>query len=216
MEGAGASAQPGPGQQLTQLATGSLILLMGGFTPWVAIKMFHFTGDVLGSAHAYAAQAPSGARAVLAAPQKVNAIHSQASHTAAKFKSPGGGTPTGNEPPKDDAAPLKEESRQGGHRGGPVRPAASGKGQPAAAAAKPLAAGTGSSAAAGGSGSAAAAGGSGAAAAVAAPVAVAAATVTAAKKAATAASSGAAQAAPEPPTSPVQEWPRRNKPTEKP
>jgi type IV secretion system protein TrbL len=215
MEGAGMSAHPGPGQQLTQLATGSLILLMGGFAPWAAIKMFHFTGDALQSAHASVAQAPSGAQTVLAAPQKVNAIHSQASHTAAKFKSPGGGTPTGNEPPKDDAAPLKEESGQGGHRGGPVSPAASGKGQPAASTAKPLPTGTGSSAA-GGSGGTATAGGSTAAAAVVAPVVVAAATVTAAKKAATAAANGAAQAAPEPPTSPVQEWPRRHIPTEKP
>ena len=33
IEGAGMTAQPGPGQQLTQLATGSLILLMGGFAP---------------------------------------------------------------------------------------------------------------------------------------------------------------------------------------
>jgi type IV secretion system protein TrbL len=211
MEGAGASAHPGPGQQLTQLATGSLILLMGGFAPWVAIKMFHFTGDVLGSAHSYVAQAPSGARTVLAAPQKVNAIHSQASHAAAKFKNTGGGPPAGNEPPKDDAAPLKEESGQGGHRGGPVSPAAAGKGQPAAANAKPLAAGTGTSATAGGSGGAAAAGGSAAAAAVVAPVVVAAATVTAAKKAATAAANGSAQATPEPPTSAVQEWPRRHR-----
>ena len=38
----------------TQLATGSLILLLGGFAPWAAIKMFHFTGDALHSAHATA------------------------------------------------------------------------------------------------------------------------------------------------------------------
>jgi hypothetical protein len=48
-----------PGQQLTQIATGSLILLLAGFAPWAAIKMFHFTGDALHSAHATAA--PSGA-----------------------------------------------------------------------------------------------------------------------------------------------------------
>jgi type IV secretion system protein TrbL len=46
-QGAGMSAQPGPGQQLTQIATGSLILLLAGFAPWAAIKMFHFTGCAL-------------------------------------------------------------------------------------------------------------------------------------------------------------------------
>jgi len=34
-EGAGISAHPGPGQQLTQVATGSLILLLAGFAPWL-------------------------------------------------------------------------------------------------------------------------------------------------------------------------------------
>ena len=211
MEGAGLSAQPGPGQQLTQLATGSLILLLGGFAPWAAIKMFHFTGDALHSAHATAVQAPSGARTVLAAPQKVNAMHSQASHAAAKFKGVGGGMPDGNQPPKDSAELLKEKPGQGGNPGGRVSPALGDKGQQAAATAKPLAAGTGSSAAAGGSGGAVVAGGSVAAAAVVAPVVVAAATVTAAKKAGTSAANAASQSAPEPPTSPVQEWPRRGR-----
>jgi hypothetical protein len=129
MEGAGMSAQPGPGQQLTQLATGSLILLMGGFAPWAAIKMFHFTGDVLGSAHAYAAQAPSGARTVLAAPQKVNAIHTHVSHAAAKFKSAGAGTPAADQPPQESADPPKNNPAQNAHPGGHVRPAAANQGQ---------------------------------------------------------------------------------------
>lgn len=211
MEGAGLSAQPGPGQQLTQLATGSLILLLGGFAPWAAIKMFHFTGDALHSAHATAVLAPSGARTVLAAPQKVNALHSQASHAAAKFTGVGGGMADGNQPPTDSAELLKEKPGQGGNPGGRVSPALGDKGQQTAATAKPLAAGTGSSAAAGGSGGAAVAGGSVAAAAVVAPAVVAAATVTAAKKAGTSAANAASQGAPEPPASPVQEWPHRGR-----
>ena len=211
MEGAGMSAQAGPGQQLTQMATGSLILLLGGFAPWAAIKMFHFTGDALHSAHATAVLAPSGARTVLAAPQKVNAMHSQASHAEAKFKGVGGGMADGNQPPKESAELLKEKPGQGGNPGGRVSPALGDKGQQAAATAKPLAAGTGSSAAAGGSGGAVVAGGSVAAAAVVAPVVVAAATVTAAKKAGTSAANAASQAAPEPPASPVQEWPHRGR-----
>ena len=76
VEGAG-QAGDGIGQGMTQLATGSLILLMGGFAPWVAIKMFHFTGDALAGAHAYAAQAPAGAATVIAAPQKMHALHTR-------------------------------------------------------------------------------------------------------------------------------------------
>lgn len=216
MEGAGMSAQPGPGQQLTQLATGSLILLMGGFAPWAAIKMFHFTGDALQSAHASVAQAPSGARTVLAAPQKASAMHSQASHAAAKLSGTGAG-PVRNEPRKESAELLKDKPGAGGNPDGRVHPAASGNGLPPATA-KTLAAGTGSSAAgagsstvAGGSGGAAAAGGSVAAAAVVAPLVVGAAAVTAAKKAATATARGAGQASPAPPPSPVQEWPHRQR-----
>jgi type IV secretion system protein TrbL len=212
IEGAGMSAQPGPGQELTQLATGSLILLMGGFAPWAAIKMFHFTGDALHTAHASVAQAPGGARSVLAAPQKLNAMHSQASHAVGKFSSStGAGTPARSQPPRESTEILTEKpSPHGGPGGGVVSPSVAGGGQPTAATAKSIGAGTGSSATAGGSGCAAAAGGSAAAAAVVAPAAVAAATVTAAKKAATAATSSAGQAAPPPApaASPVQDWPR--------
>lgn len=87
-EGAGLVSHSGAGQELTQVATGALILLMGGFAPWVAIKMFQFAGDSLHSAHSVAAQAPSGARVALAAPQKVNHLHTQAHHTAGKFHKP--------------------------------------------------------------------------------------------------------------------------------
>jgi len=65
----------GVAQTGTQLAAGSLILLMGGFSPWIAIKMFSFAGDTLHAAHVTAAQASTGARTVVAAPQKVAALH---------------------------------------------------------------------------------------------------------------------------------------------
>jgi type IV secretion system protein TrbL len=203
IEGAGMSAQPGPGQQLTQLATGSLILLMGGFAPWAAIKMFNFTGDVLHSAHATAAQAPSGARTVLGAPEKVNTMHSQASHAVGKFSGAGASTPAGNQPPKESADLLTEKPAPGGHPGVGVSAAGADKGLPAASAAKPLGSAAGSSAA--GTGSSAAAVGSVGAAAVAVPVVVAAATVIAAKKVATAGTNAAGQAAPAPPKSPIRE-----------
>lgn len=70
LNGAG-QAGPAPTQGVTQLAAGSLILLMGGFAPWVAIRMFSFAGDTLYAAHASAGHAASGARAVASTPQKV-------------------------------------------------------------------------------------------------------------------------------------------------
>lgn len=77
LNGAG-MAGPQPTQVATQLAVGSLILLMGGLAPWIAIRMFHFAGDSLHAAHTTAVQAPAGARAVISAPQKVSAATWQA------------------------------------------------------------------------------------------------------------------------------------------
>jgi type IV secretion system protein TrbL len=77
LDGAG-QAGSGPTQAFTQLSAGSLILLMGGLSPWVAIRMFHFAGDTLYAAHATAAQGAAGARSVVAAPHKVTSVQSQA------------------------------------------------------------------------------------------------------------------------------------------
>jgi type IV secretion system protein TrbL len=145
MDGAGMATQPGPGQQLTEIATGSLILLMAGFAPWAAIKMFHFTGDALHTAHATAMTAPNGARTVLSAPQKVNLMHSQASHAAAKFSGSGPSTPTSTRSPKDSADLLNANATPAGP-GGPANPAATDAGLPATTAAKPVGSAAGSSA----------------------------------------------------------------------
>jgi len=67
-----------PTQVVSQLAVGSLILLMGGFAPWIAIRMFHFAGDALQAAHATASQSSAGAKTVIAAPQKVSSAMWQA------------------------------------------------------------------------------------------------------------------------------------------
>jgi type IV secretion system protein TrbL len=203
MEGAGISAHPGPGQQLTQVATGSLILLLAGFAPWLAIKMFHFTGDALHTAHASAATAPNGARAVLGAPQKVNTMHSQATHAANKFSGRGTAAPAGTQPPKESADSLKGTPGHDRHPGGPASHAGTTTRLPAATTAKPVSAAAGPSATGTGS-SAAAAGSIGAVAAIAAPVVVAAGAAAATKKAVTATADGVRQAAPAPPKSPVQ------------
>lgn len=87
----------GATQTTTQLAAGGLVLLMGGFAPWVAIKMFSFAGDTLYAAHATAGQASAGARTVISAPQKVTALQYQARALMPSSSSPsssgGGWTP---------------------------------------------------------------------------------------------------------------------------
>lgn len=64
----------GGGQGATQLAAGSLILMMGGFAPWMAMRMFSFAGDTIHAAHASVGQATAGGHAVIAAPQKVSSM----------------------------------------------------------------------------------------------------------------------------------------------
>lgn len=100
----------------TQLAAGSLILLMGGFSPWIAIRMFSFAGDTLQAAHLTASQASSGARTVVAAPQKVAALHWQvgrlagaSSATTATQRLPR--QPTGADSTTNEPAPTSEAPR---------------------------------------------------------------------------------------------------------
>lgn len=69
-QGAGMSSRE-PGQVGTQIAIGALILLLGGLSPWLAIRMCVFVGDSLYAAHLQAGQATTGARLAMAAPQKV-------------------------------------------------------------------------------------------------------------------------------------------------
>jgi hypothetical protein len=77
LNGAGQSGN-GVTQSTTQLAGGALVLLLGGLSPWLAIRMFHFAGDTLYAAQATSGHATSGARAAISAPQKVAAITTQA------------------------------------------------------------------------------------------------------------------------------------------
>ncbi len=102
VDGAGQSGS-GVGQGATQLAGGALVLLLGGLSPWVAVRMFHFAGDTLYAAHATAGQAATGARSIVAAPQKVAALQAQT-------RSLRGGTSSGGrlpepQPPASDSTP---------------------------------------------------------------------------------------------------------------
>ena len=77
LNGAGGSSSSHGGnhgtQTMTNLAIGTLTLLLAGFAPWLAIKMVHFAGDSFHVAHQQAGAAAAGGRTVVAAPQKMAA-----------------------------------------------------------------------------------------------------------------------------------------------
>jgi len=206
LDGAGQLGS-GATQVSTQLAAGSLILLMGGFAPWVAIKMFSFAGDTLYAAHATAGQASAGAKTVIAAPQKVNSLQMQARSLTGSGRHSGHYAPTPERPtPEQYETPRKaDESAEpstalvGGHQGSAPAGIDRVRSSPHAAAhtggsATPPANG---STAAGAGASRATAAGAGATTAAAAPVAAAAAVASGAQAVAKAANSAktAAQAA---------------------
>jgi hypothetical protein len=66
----GAGSTGGTSNEITNLAIGTLTLLLAGFAPWLAIKMVHFAGDAFHHVHAQAGAAGVGAATAIAAPQK--------------------------------------------------------------------------------------------------------------------------------------------------
>ncbi len=104
VNGAG-QAGTGGGQATTQLAAGSLILLLGGFAPWMAVRMFHFAGDSLYAAHTTARASAAGAQTAIAAPQKVAALTSQVRALGIGGSRPAGWAGTGAPPPAPRPAP---------------------------------------------------------------------------------------------------------------
>lgn len=77
LEGAGQSSA-GVTQTGTQLAAGTLVLLLGGLSPWIALRTFHFAGDSLAAAQSSSGAVTAGAQKVIAAQQKVRAVGYQA------------------------------------------------------------------------------------------------------------------------------------------
>lgn len=75
LRGAGQNGS-GVTQTGTQLLEGALILLLGGFAPWIAIKMVHFVGDSFQSVHAQSVSVRAGASTAMAVPQKAARLSS--------------------------------------------------------------------------------------------------------------------------------------------
>jgi len=69
--GMGSSSSAGGLSGITSDITGLLILLVAGLSPWMALKLVHFTGDHMAILAGSASHATSGASTVIGAPQKV-------------------------------------------------------------------------------------------------------------------------------------------------
>jgi hypothetical protein len=98
--GAGQSSRSvggGTTQSLTQTIGGALILVMAGLSPWLAIKLVHFTGDAFHTVHGQVASTSVGAQRVIAAPQKISALH----HRSGLGGSGSGSSPNGPPAPSN-------------------------------------------------------------------------------------------------------------------
>jgi type IV secretion system protein TrbL len=69
--GMGSPANAGGLSAITNDITGLLILLVAGLSPWMALKLVHFTGDHMATMAGSASHATSGASTVIGAPQKM-------------------------------------------------------------------------------------------------------------------------------------------------
>jgi len=68
--GLGSPIGASPLTTITQEITGLLILLVAGFSPWMALRLVHFTGDHAATMAQSASHASAGASTVVGAPQK--------------------------------------------------------------------------------------------------------------------------------------------------
>lgn len=133
-------ATSGTTQTVTQTATGLLILALAGFSPWMALKLVHFSEDQFHRVHGLATSTTSGARTAAAAPQKVAAWKA----TAASFGATagaraaggagssaaagaGGPTPRGGTP---GSRPSSSQGGAGETNGKSASPAGNGAGPP--------------------------------------------------------------------------------------
>ena len=68
--GMGSATGGTPLTSITGEITGLLILLVAGFSPWMALRLVHFTGDHMATMGQSASHASAGASTVVGAPQK--------------------------------------------------------------------------------------------------------------------------------------------------
>ena len=108
-EGLGQATEPGAStsatQSITQTIIGALILLMGGFAPFLAIRLVHFGGDHFAQVHGHAQASVAGAQSLAAAPQKAQKLAGQMGGIGASSvgSGAGGGSPSGGGGPSSPA-----------------------------------------------------------------------------------------------------------------
>ncbi|MFI4971077.1 MAG: hypothetical protein ACHP7H_00235 [Hyphomicrobiales bacterium] len=105
--GMGSPAGATPISAITQEITGLLILLVAGLSPWMALRIVHFTGDHVATMSASASHASSGASMVVSAPLK--AAQMKSSSTMLAGSRSGSVTP----PPGSGLGPLAATSASG-------------------------------------------------------------------------------------------------------
>lgn len=100
--GVGQSPQAAAGgatQSLTQIVTGALILVMAGLSPWLAIKLVHFTGESFHAIHSQATSAATSAQLLSSTPRKIAALRpAPSSGNGPTGSSPTPGGPQGQSP----------------------------------------------------------------------------------------------------------------------
>ncbi len=98
--GMGSPSGATPLSAITEEITGLLILLVAGFSPWMALRIVHFTGDHVATMAGSASHASAGASTVVGAPQKV----AQMKYSAMMLS--GGRSGSVAPPPGSGLAPL--------------------------------------------------------------------------------------------------------------
>jgi hypothetical protein len=106
------AGQTGTGstQTATNIASGCVLLLLCGFAPYIAIKMFHFAGDTLHAAHLAVGHARAGIDTAIAAPHKVAAMKSAATSLTPATAGP---RPMTSMPPRPPLAPTTADTAPG-------------------------------------------------------------------------------------------------------
>ena len=93
--GMGSATGGSPLNSITGEITGLLILLVAGFSPWMALRLVHFTGDHVATMAQSASYASAGASTVVGAPQKAAQMKYSASMLGG-HRSGSGGPPPGS------------------------------------------------------------------------------------------------------------------------
>jgi type IV secretion system protein TrbL len=118
------STGAGTTQTISNLAVGTLTLLLAGFAPWIAIKMVHFAGDSLHAVHAQAATAAAGAQTLVAAPQKAMSVVPRPQSSIPSARPAPGGSASGGSSGQPKSSPTSSPGTSGAAGGSTAIPAA--------------------------------------------------------------------------------------------